>query len=263
PEPPVPAPAPEPPAPEPPAPEPPAPPTEEIATPERAPLDDEDEAVPESAAAPGPLPDADAGPPAASAARPVYVEPTPTLPVSPYMRGGAAAPPPAPTAVPTFEIPIVAPRRAVPPAASPAALPEPSSGASSTPSPSVPLPADDRTQVSARVRESWELATSEGDIYRIDSATVLLGRSGGLPPTDGTPRVDIADSTRTVSKSHVRLTLKRGTWLVEDLGSTNGTYLVDAAGLEVQVAADTPTPVAGRLLLGDVEVELRRRGADA
>ncbi|WP_062465360.1 FHA domain-containing protein [Demequina soli] len=241
---------------------------------------------------------------------PVHVEPTPTAPLSPYLRGGAAAPPAAPAGVPTFAMPaafaavpelepepvpeasVVAPAPAPVPAPAattappvdpapptiehhivappPRTLPAPETGPDGAAEPTtVPIPAvaapaeDDRTQVSARVREAWELVTSEGGTYRFDSTTVLLGRLGGLPPIDGTRRLDLADSTRTVSKSHARLRLERGGWWVEDLGSTNGTYLVDPEGREAQVPEGVPTPVAGRLILGDVEVQIRRRGGAA
>jgi|GEM_PF-5308581 len=219
--------------------------------------------------------------PPAEEARPPYVEPTPTLPVSPYMRGGAAAPPPAPSAVPTFEIPAVP----APPAPAPAATPEPEPRTEDLPltapvvepapvaaTPAVPPPPppptasstsdeDDRTRMSARQREAWQLVTSEGGVYTFDSATVLVGRAGGLPPVDGTPRLDVADPTRTISKVHARLSLAGGRWSVEDLGSTNGTYLVDGSGREVQVPEGEATPVEGRLVLGDVEIEIRRREA--
>ncbi|WP_074789510.1 FHA domain-containing protein [Demequina mangrovi] len=237
--------------------------------------------------------------PASSPAAP-YVEATPTLPISPYLRGGAAAPPEAPASVPRFEMPAApsAPVRAPEPTA-PAAQPEPrpESAPQEQPAPDTaalpviapppvapvprepethepvaPAPAgpaapedhpDDRTQVSARQRDAWELVTSEGGVYGFDAASVLVGRSGGLPPVDGTRRLDLADSTRTISKAHARLVLQRGTWWVEDLGSTNGTYLVDASGHEAQVPDGVPTPVSGRLILGDVEIEIRRRGVEA
>jgi hypothetical protein len=224
-------------------------------------------------------PEASTAETAAPSAPPVYVEPTPTLPVSPYMRGGAAAPPPVPSAVPIFEMPepaavpepepvptpepVPAPEPEPQPSAAPPvapAPPPPPSAAPHVPPPASAEPEDDRTRVSARQREAWELVTSDGAAYGFDSDRVLVGRAGGMPPIDGTPRLDIADPTRTVSKSHARLTLARGEWTVEDLGSTNGTFLVDRDGREVQVPEGVPTPVLGRLLLGDVEIDIRRRG---
>lgn len=118
---------------------------------------------------------------------------------------------------------------------------------------------DDRTQVSARVRERWELVAADGRAYPLTSAAVLVGRTGGFPPLDGTPRLDLEDGTRTVSKSHARLALDQGRWWVEDLGSTNGTYLIDGLGRETQVEPGAAVPVEGRLAFGDVELELRRR----
>ncbi|WP_062304073.1 FHA domain-containing protein [Demequina subtropica] len=237
---------------------------------------------PEPEVEPAPEPEPEPEPPAVPPAP--YIEATPTLPISPYLRGGAAAPPEAPAAVPSFEMPVVPPL-AAPPAAEPDTEPVEPPHAASAPAPAtepgpglvppppvapeapiaaMPIPLDDhpddRTQVSARQREAWELVTSEGGVYGFDASAVLLGRSGGLPPTDGTRRLDLADSTRTVSKSHARLTLQRGVWWVEDLGSTNGTYVVDAAGHESQAPEGVPTEVTGRLILGDVEVEIRRRG---
>ncbi|MDN4476056.1 FHA domain-containing protein [Demequina sp. SYSU T00192] len=163
-----------------------------------------------------------------------------------------AAPPAPPAAEPAAHPFVITPPPAAPARPEPAPVP-----AASSPAPEPEH--DDRTQVSTRQREAWELVTSEGGTHRFDSSSVLLGRLGGMPPIDGTRRLDLADSTRTVSKSHARLVLQRGTWWVEDLGSTNGTYLVDADGREAQVAEGVPTPVAGRLILGDVEVEIRRR----
>ncbi|WP_062389183.1 FHA domain-containing protein [Demequina iriomotensis] len=251
------------------------------------------QAAPEPEPEPEPEPAVDVPPPAA----PVYVEPTPTLPISPYLRGGAAAPPEAPSAVPSFAMPVApvpAPPTAPAPDVEPGFEPDPEPTLSPEPAaepsaPAAPIilppppvaaapaepvahepvaPAphtaddhpDDRTQVSARQREAWELVTSEGGVYGFDAEAVLVGRSGGLPPIDGTRRLDLVDSTRTVSKTHARLELTRGTWWVEDLGSTNGTYLVDATGHETQVPDGVPTPVTGRLILGDVEVDIRRRG---
>ncbi|WP_062519349.1 FHA domain-containing protein [Demequina silvatica] len=239
-------------------------------------LPEAEAAAPELESTPEPEPEP------APVAAPVYVEPTPTLPISPYMRGGAAAPPQAPTTVPTFEMPqapapapepapdvaedTVDEERAVPPGYHAAVIPPPPPPAPPVPaeapaasSPAPDVDHDDRTQVSTRQREAWELLTSEGGVHRFDASAVLLGRQGGLPPVDGTRRLDLADSTRTVSKAHARLVLQAGTWWVEDLGSTNGTYLVDGDGREAQVPEGVPTPVAGRLILGDIEVEIRRR----
>ncbi|WP_062380993.1 FHA domain-containing protein [Demequina pelophila] len=118
---------------------------------------------------------------------------------------------------------------------------------------------DDRTQVSARQREAWELVTGDGAVYPFDAATVVVGRRGLRPVAQAGGRVEISDATKTISKSHARLSLEGGRWTVEDLGSTNGTLLVGADGRERRVEAGTRAVVADVLLLGDVEVRIRRR----
>ncbi|MDN4483380.1 FHA domain-containing protein [Demequina lignilytica] len=310
----------------------PAPPTEDLPVAEPA-----AQAGTEGVASVAPVePDAPADAPAALPGP----DATPAGPVSPYMRGGAAAPPAAPSMVPSFALPVaVEPEPTVEPEAEPEPetepVPTPSPEPAPAPAPDVPREAtpasspaaaritlppaepiappppappraaeapptvlepapgdggapawaggaafpgmagaaassadapaqddaaeDDRTQVAARVRERWELVTAEGRAYPLTPPAVLVGRPGGFPPLDGTPRLDIDDTTRTVSKSHARLALDQGRWTVEDLGSTNGTYLIDAHGGESQVEPGAARVVEGRLAFGDVELELRRR----
>lgn len=113
----------------------------------------------------------------------------------------------------------------------------------------------ERTQLSSRRRESWELVTKEGEVYTLAGADVTVGRAAARPSGPG--HVGIADVTKTMSKAHARFTMVNGAWFVEDLSSTNGTSLVDAAGREVEVLPGTAVQVTGSLLLGDVEVTLR------
>jgi hypothetical protein len=55
-----------------------------------------------------------------------------------------------------------------------------------------------------------------------------------------------------VSSRHARLMHRDGTWLVEDLGSTNGTYL----GRE-RITAVTPVPAGTPIRVGKTVLELR------
>ena len=55
------------------------------------------------------------------------------------------------------------------------------------------------------------------------------------------------------SSRHARLVPGDGAWLVEDLGSTNGTYLGDA-----KVVRPTPVPLARPIRIGKTVLELRR-----
>ena len=55
------------------------------------------------------------------------------------------------------------------------------------------------------------------------------------------------------SSRHARLVPGEGAWLVEDLGSTNGTYLGAA-----KVAGPTPVPLGQPIRIGKTVLELRR-----
>ena len=76
------------------------------------------------------------------------------------------------------------------------------------------------------------------------AAPVTIGRAPGstLVLTD-----DYASS------HHARLVPRDGQWLVEDLGSTNGTYLDRA-----KVTQPTPVPSGGKVRIGKTVLELRR-----
>lgn len=54
------------------------------------------------------------------------------------------------------------------------------------------------------------------------------------------------------SSRHARLTQRDGQWLVEDLGSTNGTYLDRS-----KVSAPTPVPLGAPIRIGKTVLELR------
>lgn len=56
-----------------------------------------------------------------------------------------------------------------------------------------------------------------------------------------------------VSQVHARLYSKDGTWFVEDLGSTNGTYLN-----RVKVTAPSPIAVGDEVRVGKTTIEVRR-----
>lgn len=56
-----------------------------------------------------------------------------------------------------------------------------------------------------------------------------------------------------VSQLHARFYAKDGTWLVEDLGSTNGTYLN-----RIKVTAPSPIAVGDEVRIGKTTIEVRR-----
>ena len=78
-------------------------------------------------------------------------------------------------------------------------------------------------------------------------------------PLDGEITFGRADSCRVqlddtyVSTLHARMFSKDGTWFVEDLGSTNGTYLN-----RVKVTGPSPIAVGDEVRVGKTIVEVRR-----
>jgi pSer/pThr/pTyr-binding forkhead associated (FHA) protein len=64
---------------------------------------------------------------------------------------------------------------------------------------------------------------------------------------------DLALSDTYVSNVHARIFLKDGGWWLEDLGSTNGTYMNRA-----KVATPTPIGPGDEIRLGKATLELRR-----
>jgi len=57
--------------------------------------------------------------------------------------------------------------------------------------------------------------TDKGRVFRLDEDEQIVGRES--------PTVPLTDST--VSRQHARLSHRNGTWMIEDLGSVNGTFL--------------------------------------
>ncbi|MFZ4433960.1 MAG: FHA domain-containing protein [Microthrixaceae bacterium] len=185
------------------------------------------------------------------------------------------APPTTPTSPPG---PTPAPSGFAPPDAAPASPPTPANPASSRPpaSPSV-VNNDSRpvsiAPVSGASRRPAQPA-SEPDIERTSlgrpSATpstaepaatglvlcfdtgeeipleprILIGRDPEVADGDPEARlVPIADADRSVSKTHLEITLSNGTVHVSDRGSTNGSALLDPAGEPTPLDATTPVPL--------------------
>lgn len=82
-----------------------------------------------------------------------------------------------------------------------------------------------------------------GSSVQLGTEPVVFGRGE-------TATVPLSDDY--VSTSHARLFLHEGRWYVEDLGSTNGTYLDGA-----RVRVPTPVPVGVPVRLGKTVVEVR------
>jgi hypothetical protein len=113
--------------------------------------------------------------------------------------------------------------------------------ASPSVAPRASTPAPQRSAARKLVVTEGPLA---GTSVTLGSAPVTLGRAdeSTLVLTD-----DYA------SNQHARLVPADGAWVVEDLGSTNGTYLG-----EDRVVAATPVPLGRPIRIGKTVLELRR-----
>jgi pSer/pThr/pTyr-binding forkhead associated (FHA) protein len=114
-------------------------------------------------------------------------------------------------------------------------------GRAARPAPAAAKPAGKRTAARRLVVTEGALA---GTTISLGEAPVTLGRADDstLVLTD-----DYASSR------HARLVPGEGAWLVEDLGSTNGTYLGAS-----KVTRPTPVPLGQPIRIGKTVLELRR-----
>ena len=83
-----------------------------------------------------------------------------------------------------------------------------------------------------------------GTTIELENAPVTIGRA---------PESTLVLTDDYASSHHARLVPRDGQWLVEDLGSTNGTYLDKA-----KVTAPTPVPPGSKVRIGKTVLELRR-----
>lgn len=72
--------------------------------------------------------------------------------------------------------------------------------------------------------------------------------------------VPVADARRSVSKTHALLLVRGGRLLVQDLGSTNGTWLVRADGRVAEAPSGQPAevPADARIELGECPLRVER-----
>jgi pSer/pThr/pTyr-binding forkhead associated (FHA) protein len=115
-----------------------------------------------------------------------------------------------------------------------------------------------RQQKAQRQRPARPPRSGRGEPHRLlVTAGALAGTSLGL--TDQQITVGRANDATLVlnddyaSSRHARLFPQDGQWIVEDLGSTNGTYLD-----RQKVTQPTPVPVGVPIRIGKTVLELRR-----
>lgn len=84
----------------------------------------------------------------------------------------------------------------------------------------------------------------QGQTIELADAPVTIGRA---------PESTLVLTDDYASSHHARLIPRDGQWLVEDLGSTNGTYLD-----KTKVTRPTPVPPGAKVRIGKTVLELRR-----
>jgi pSer/pThr/pTyr-binding forkhead associated (FHA) protein len=84
----------------------------------------------------------------------------------------------------------------------------------------------------------------KGTTISLGQAPILIGRA---------PECTLVLEDDYASGRHARLSLQQGTWMVEDLGSTNGTFLGRS-----RVQAATPVSPGSPVRIGRTVLELRR-----
>ena len=121
------------------------------------------------------------------------------------------------------------------------------SRATAAPPPPPPAPKQPKPAKPRRGTPSTLVVTGgalSGTSLRLGEAPITLGRA-----KDSTLVLD----DDYVSSRHARIYPSNGQWLVEDLGSTNGTYLDRA-----KVSAPTPVAIGVPIRVGKTVIELRK-----
>lgn len=117
--------------------------------------------------------------------------------------------------------------------------------------------------------QQWLIRVNGVDELRVDAGqTVIIGRKPLRPMVaeQGTIRLDIEDTTKSMSKRHARFTVAANTSAkLEDTGSTNGTYVVRDDGELMRIPAGQSfllprSPM--RFQFGDVPVDFMKVQAE-
>ena len=116
----------------------------------------------------------------------------------------------------------------------------------------------DQTVISTRAARTtaWSLVVNGEVAHTITATEVLLGRKPQAHPGySAAEPLAIEDTTKTVSKTHARLILRGESWMIVDLGSTNGVIVVDA-GQEQKIAPGAEIEIVADFFLGDLKIRL-------
>ena len=119
---------------------------------------------------------------------------------------------------------------------------------------------DDRTVFAKRRTIVYGDLLFGETIVPLTQKEVVLGRKAPVEPQSATVQaVTIPDPTKTISGKHAKLTFEDGVWNIEDLGSTNGIYLVNDSGEETLAVGKTK--LDSSFYLGDVRFSVRVKQA--
>ncbi|WP_223165184.1 FHA domain-containing protein [Leucobacter denitrificans] len=225
-----------------------------------------------------------AQPPAAKPPLPAFMPPAPPVqngappaaaPAAPANPAAPAAPAATPVSPEQPVTPAVVPgtpaANATPEAPARHAVPSAKQGPPTVPTyaPPIPKPAAapasvahdpsedelDRTVVVSR-KAAWVIELPDGRELDLPGDDVVIGRR---PTAVGESDVLVVpDPTRTLSKSHARLRRTSDAWTIEDLNSTNGVFVFDDAGVQIEVEPGTQRLASEHLIVGTLEVRLRR-----
>ncbi|MGN8025472.1 DUF805 domain-containing protein [Microbacterium sp. 22242] len=219
------------------------------------------------ASAPGFAPGAVPAVPAMPAA-PVVVPPVPAAPALSVPPVPAAPVPPVPAA-PVPPVPAVGPIQSIPgavlsvppvPSVAPAAVVVPANVAATLPS-----AADDdldSTRLTARPTGSWRVLLADGRQIALGSSA-RLGRDPAADPADPSALlIPVDDPAKSISKTHVALSVASDGILITDVHSTNGSVVRTADGAQTVLTPDAPYRVSAdaELRIGDYVMHLQRKG---
>lgn len=220
-----------------------------------------DEAVQESPTAPPVFsytPAVIAAPAPAPAAPPAPIEMPEELSVRVEQAAGAPARAAAPLidSVPDFSSPA-APPAAVAAAAAASVVLDEQQGESPAPQPADDDDDMDATVISGRRNKAWVFETESGQRVPLSAELVLLGRNPApIADHPDAQLITVRDAGRTVSKTHASVQLQGSAWVITDLNSTNGVYVLDAEGAENELEPGIATEIAGRFVLGELSARI-------
>ena len=121
-------------------------------------------------------------------------------------------------------------------------------GATAPSTSGAPVPAERPTKAKAAKSGIRSLVVIEGPltgtVIPLSQSDVTIGRA---------PESTLVLDDDYVSNQHARLSLSNGTWIVADLGSTNGTWID-----RQRITAPTPLKAGHHLKVGRTVLELRR-----